>query len=138
MNSSKGCGDGITGCHPHSSVWSFLTHSDQFVPEYMQATSGVRYELSGRTFRFANFVTDGGRPLSNGMASTVAARQQNWYDADGSAAGWVGSPTIIGSAVSEAGSWFRRAPLMCNLKIHTHAHTHTVREREREASTNPS
>ena len=45
----QGCGDGQTGgCHPHSSVWALLTHSDQFTPEYMQGKreppppSGVR------------------------------------------------------------------------------------------------
>jgi hypothetical protein len=30
-SATEGCGDGSVGCHPHSSVWLLMTHSDWFV-----------------------------------------------------------------------------------------------------------
>ena len=47
--------------------------------------------------RFRNFVTDGGRSLNNGLHSTVSERIASWLDADGSASGHAGTPTILGS-----------------------------------------
>ena len=103
-----GCGDGAAGCAARSSCWQLLTHSDEHVPEMMQATSSVRYEACGRRFRFSNYVHDGGQQLLNGMSSSHSERQQNWRDADGSALGLDnGTPVLLGSAVSEAGSWWR-------------------------------
>ena len=34
-----GCGDGTTGCDELSSVWLLLCHSDEHIPEFMQAGS---------------------------------------------------------------------------------------------------
>ena len=62
---SGGCGG---TCLDTSAVWGFLTHSDEHVPEAMQATAQISYEQSGVTFRFVNHVTDSGLSLSNGMA----------------------------------------------------------------------
>ena len=107
---SDGCGDGVRGCHAHSSVWAMLTHSDQFVPEHMQATMGIQYQACGRRFRFTDFVVDGGGHHFNGMLSTVAARHANWHDADGTAshrAGHPAAPTILGSGVTDAGEWWQ-------------------------------
>jgi len=101
-----GCGDGVTGCHATSSVWSFLTHSDEHVPEFMQATAGVRYEACGRRFRMHNYVVANGGTNGNGMQSTVSERYQSWLDADGSAAG-SDRPTIMASAVAESGEWWQ-------------------------------
>ena len=103
---NDGCGDGSTGCNRLSSVWSLLTHSDEHVPEFMQATKTIIYINCGLRFRNDNFVTDQGGTLSNGMASTVSERIQSWYDADGTTSG-LGVPTIIGSGASEAGDWWR-------------------------------
>jgi hypothetical protein len=72
----------------------------------MQASSEISYESNGRIFRFQDFNADAGRQLNNGLASTVAGRLQNWLDADGSASGWRGTPSIIGSAVADAGDWW--------------------------------
>ena len=101
-----GCGDGVTGCHATSSVWSFLTHSDEHVPEFMQATAGVRYEACGRRFRMHNYVVANGGTNGNGMQSTVSERYQSWLDADGSAAG-SDRPTIMASAAAESGEWWQ-------------------------------
>ena len=101
---SNGCGDGQRGCGKLSSVWSFLTFSDEHVPESMQATAGIKYDECGLRFRFSNFLTDHGGQMSNGMQSSVSERLQNWLDKDGSASG-SGFPTILGSA--SAGQWWR-------------------------------
>lgn len=84
-----------------------LTHSDQHVPEFMQATRQVQYEACGRRFRMHDFVADSGRQLNNGLASTVSARLQSWLDADGTAIGYPGYPSLLGSAVADAGQWWR-------------------------------
>jgi len=101
-----GCGDGNAGCSSRSSVWAFLTHSDEHVPEYMQATKGIRYEDCGTRFRFNNYNVDSGRGVTNGMSSTVSERLQSWFDADGTASG-LGVRAIMGSASSESSEWWR-------------------------------
>ncbi|KAL1498565.1 hypothetical protein AB1Y20_013884 [Prymnesium parvum] len=101
-----GCGDGSSNCRATSSVWGMLTHSDEHVPEFMQATALVRYEACGRRFRMINFVADNGNALNNGMSSSVSERYQSWLDADGSASG-SDKPTIIASASADADEWWR-------------------------------
>ena len=102
-SSSDGCGDGTSsGCDRLSSVWALLGHSDEHVPEFMQATKEIRYVACGLRFRFTNYVTDYGGSLTNGMTSTVSERISSWLDADGTTTG-LGAPAIIGSAKSEAG-----------------------------------
>ena len=97
-SSTRGCDtNSVNGCESGSSVWGFLTHSDQFTPEAMQATSGVTYEDCGRRFRLYDYAND--------ALSTVSGRNQNWMDTDGSASG-LGEPTIIGSGLDDAGHWW--------------------------------
>ena len=74
--------------------WQMLTHSDQYVPDMMQATRGVRYEGMGADPYSANPYLIG--VTVNNSAPSVSLRLQNWYDADGSASGR-GKPTIMGS-----------------------------------------
>mmetsp|Transcript_11766 Transcript_11766/g.14644 ORF Transcript_11766/g.14644 Transcript_11766/m.14644 type:complete len:1149 (-) Transcript_11766:779-4225(-) len=95
----RGCGDDAdTGCNQKSSVFGFLTHSDQFNPESMQATKNIVFESCGRRYKLHDFNGDN-------APSTVSGRLQNWLDTDGSATGQ-GIPTIIGSGQSEAGLWW--------------------------------
>ena len=69
-----GCDGGASGCSALSSVWVLLTHSDEHVPEMMQATKGVKYEACGRRFRFKDYIADNGwGPLNNGLGSPLAA-----------------------------------------------------------------
>jgi hypothetical protein len=82
------------GCDPSSSTFGFLTHSDEFNPEIMQATSGLVFDNIGRKFRFSRTDID-----------TVSGRTQNWFDADGSTSGF-NEPTLIGSGLSSAGLWW--------------------------------
>jgi hypothetical protein len=91
---TRGCGlNSTNGCHSTSAVFSSLTNSNQFVPEIMQASSGIEYENCGRRFRFTH---------SN---DTCSARLQNWIDEDGSVAG-TGVPTLIGSGLSSVKDWW--------------------------------
>lgn len=83
------------GCSDYSSVFGFLTHSDQFNPEIMQATKNIRMTNVGRRFRFSR--TD---------IETVSGRTQNWLDSDGTVSGW-NEPTLIGSGLQTAGLWWR-------------------------------
>lgn len=111
-DATVGCGDGVSGCSAPSSVWALLSHSDQHTPEYMQATSNIAYEACGRRTRLRNFVSDGGAELNNGMQSTVSSRLISWFDADGSTSSATGgvplrTGVLIGSAVAEAGDWWR-------------------------------
>lgn len=78
-------------------VFTSLTHSDQFVPELMQVTSGVRYDNVTDLWRYSTKLTD-----PEGV--TVSGRLQNWYDADGTAA-QTGARSMIGSA--RANSWWK-------------------------------
>ena len=69
-----GCGDGFVGCDELSAVWSLLCHSDEFVPEFMQATAAISYEDCGRVFRCKDHIKDNGKELGNGMNSTQSER----------------------------------------------------------------
>jgi len=103
---APGCGDGNTGCQGRSSVWELLTFSDRNVPEFMQATAGIKYEDCGRRFRFDNYVLDYGGSYGNGMSSALSGRLQNWFDADGSTTGR-GVPTIMGASTPDSYGWWR-------------------------------
>ena len=52
-----------------SSTWHFLCHSDQHVPEWMQATARISYENCGRRFRCKNFWKDAGRDIKGRCAN---------------------------------------------------------------------
>lgn len=96
---TRGCDtNSANGCDASSSVWGFLTHSDQFTPEIMQATADVSYEDCGRRFRMQDYTND---PLS-----TVSGRHLNCMDTDGTVSG-LNEPTIIGSGLADAGHWWR-------------------------------
>lgn len=70
----RGCGDDdTTGCHPKSTVFGFLTHSDTFNPELMQGTSGISFDNVGRRFYLSNFRGDT-------APTSVSGRTQNWLD----------------------------------------------------------
>jgi len=97
---TRGCdGNSQTGCRSDSTVFGFLTHSDQFNPEIMQGTRGITMENVGRRFSLENF-------LGDTAPSTVSGRTQNWFDADGSVSGF-GVPTILGSGYEDAGLWWK-------------------------------
>ena len=91
---SRGCDSNvIDGCKNESSVFSSLTHSNEFTPEIMQATVGVRYENCGRRLRLTNIL------------DTSSGRAQNWIDVDGSVSG-LGVPTFIGSGLDSVNDWW--------------------------------
>jgi len=97
---TRGCDTNtFNGCSDGSTVWGFLTHSDQFTPELMQATRGITYEDCGRRFKLADFA-------NNNTTSSVSGRAQNWVDTDGSASG-MNEPTIIASGLDDAGKWWK-------------------------------
>jgi hypothetical protein len=77
-----------------ASVFSFLTHSDQFAPEQMQATKMIRYENvnPSQIWRFTKRTN-----------RTVSGRLQNWLDLDGSASLKKG-PQLLGS--TWANNWW--------------------------------
>jgi hypothetical protein len=94
-STSRGCGNDVQmGCRDSSSTFGFLTHSDQFTPEVMQATSGIKFINCGRRFKF-----------SNNQLDSVSGRGQNWLDMDGSASG-LGVPTLMGSGLFSAKDWW--------------------------------
>jgi len=96
---TRGCGaDSQTGCDGSSYVFSFLSHSDQFNPEIMQATKNIDMQNCGRRFRMNDFRGDNA-PIS------VSARLQNWLDQDGSITGF-GVPSVIASGYADAGLWW--------------------------------
>jgi hypothetical protein len=84
-------------CHP----WSFLTHSDWFVPEVMQATRNIRYENCNMNnlWRYDTRTTN-----------TLAGRLTNWIDTDGSVSGRSG-PQIMGS--TWANDWWNLGNDIC-------------------------
>jgi len=97
---TRGCdGNSVNGCHGGSTVFGFLTHSDQFTPELMQATKDLRYEDCGRRFKLHDYRGDT-------QPSTVSGRNQNWVDVDGTASG-LEEPTLIGSGLADAGLWWK-------------------------------
>jgi hypothetical protein len=99
---TRGCGDEKDiGCMPDASVWIFVTHSDQHVPEIMQATRGVKFENCGRRFRFHDF-----RQNLRWHPTSVSAWSQNWLDMDGSITGF-NERSVAASGVSEAGMWWQ-------------------------------
>lgn len=97
----RGCGgSNTTGCDYGSSVFGFLTHSDLFAPELMQATSQITFENCGRRFRL-----DSDIELSkHANIDTVAGRAQNWFDSDGTASG-LNEPAYIVSGLASAKNW---------------------------------
>ena len=96
-SSTRGCGnstDDLRGCSEVSSVFAFVTHSNEMVPEVMQATKNLKYIDCGRRFSFT--VDD---------EDTVSGRAQNWIDFDGTASG-LNVPTIIGSGLDSVKDWW--------------------------------
>jgi len=96
----RGCSntDNLMSCHQDSTVFGFLTHSNQFNPEGMQGTKNITFDNCGRRYRLHDW-----RGID--ANSTVSGRLQNWLDVDGSASG-LGEPVIMGSGQSEAGLWW--------------------------------
>eukprot|EP01087_Luapelamoeba_hula_P000813 TRINITY_DN105_c0_g1_i5.p1 TRINITY_DN105_c0_g1~~TRINITY_DN105_c0_g1_i5.p1 ORF type:complete len:1108 (+),score=125.47 TRINITY_DN105_c0_g1_i5:207-3530(+) len=82
-----GSAPGVCG---HAAVFTSLSHSDQFVPQLMQVTSGVKFENCNNKWQFST-------QLTNPEGNTVSGRLQNWLDADGSVSG-NGKRSMIGSA----------------------------------------
>jgi hypothetical protein len=93
---TRGCSDTnvSNACYKDSTVFGFLTHSDQFTPEVMQGTRDIKFENCGRRFKFTKDTLE-----------TVSGRGQCWLDADGSASG-LNEPTIIGSGLALAKDWW--------------------------------
>jgi hypothetical protein len=60
----------------------------------MQGTKSIKFTNCGRRFKYTT------------STNTVSARGQNWLDADGSISGF-GTPTLIGSGLATASSWWR-------------------------------
>eukprot|EP00325_Prymnesiales_sp_UTEX-LB-985_P026962 CAMPEP_0174724648 /NCGR_PEP_ID=MMETSP1094-20130205/43786_1 /TAXON_ID=156173 /ORGANISM="Chrysochromulina brevifilum, Strain UTEX LB 985" /LENGTH=218 /DNA_ID=CAMNT_0015925893 /DNA_START=87 /DNA_END=741 /DNA_ORIENTATION=- len=75
-STGAGCGDGSTGCSDESNVWALLTHSDQHVQEFMQATKQITHEECGLRFRMKDFIVDNGLEHANGLHLTVSGRIQ--------------------------------------------------------------
>jgi hypothetical protein len=99
---TRGCGDETDiGCRKDSSVWSFVTHSDQHVPEMMQGTRAIHFENCGRRFYQHDWRQNGSPHMSS-----VSAREQNWYDIDGSITG-LGGRSVIASGIADAGLWWK-------------------------------
>jgi hypothetical protein len=93
---TRGCpaDDDAKGCSDQSTVFGLLSGSDEFTPEVMQGTRAIKFSSCGRRFRYTS------------SADTVAARGQNWLDADGSISG-TNSSTMVGSGLVSASSWWR-------------------------------
>lgn len=94
---SRGCADhgpANTGCSGSSTVFGFLSHSDLFNPEVMQATQQISFENCGRRFRY-----------QFSEAERVSGRLQNWIDVDGSATGLNESSFIV-SGLESAHDWW--------------------------------
>ncbi|KAI9034510.1 G8 domain-containing protein [Hyaloraphidium curvatum] len=88
-----------------NSIWTILTHSDQFVPEVMQATRNITYDnvLVPRLVKFSTELTDA-------MGNTVSGLLASWFDADGSVyAPYLpslrGTPVMLGS--NWASEWWK-------------------------------
>ncbi|KAJ3325116.1 Fibrocystin-L [Boothiomyces sp. JEL0866] len=107
----RNCTTNWNGCIPQTGMngtqsclgtaWTFLTHSDQFVPEQMQATANINYQLCdpAKLWRF--------RQTAH---VTVSGRLQNWKDTDGTASIKSG-PQKMGSAW--ANKWWMLNPNEC-------------------------
>lgn len=113
-STDRGCGDDtFTGCSKTSTVFGFLTHSDQYNPEIMQATKNIKFQKCGRRFSLDNW-------LGPTAPSTVSGRTQNWQDADGSVSG-LGVPALIGSGKTAAGLWWTvddEGTFICPFDLH--------------------
>ena len=80
-SSNRGCStNSFNGCTSSSSVWGFITHSDEHTPEVMQATTSITYEDCGTRFRLYDYA-------DQNVISSVSSRTQNWMDLDGTASG---------------------------------------------------
>jgi len=95
-----GCSWGCGG--NGSSVFTLLTHSDQYVPQIMQSTEQIYYENVDETLLWQTSTQ-----LSDYGGVTVSGRLQNWLDVDGSASGVfpLGTKTKLGSTWSN--EWWR-------------------------------
>jgi hypothetical protein len=103
---TRGCGnntDASRGCNDQSTVFGFLTHSDQYNPEIMQGTRQIVFQNCGRRFKLHDWRG------TNAPNSTVSGRIQNWLDFDGSATG-LNEATLIGSGQLDAGLWWKVEP----------------------------
>jgi hypothetical protein len=80
-----------------AAVFTSLTHSDQFVPQIMQITSGINYTNCNNIWRSSTQLTDA-------TGETVSGRMQSWLDADGTASG-TGQRSMIGSAWAD--QWWK-------------------------------
>jgi hypothetical protein len=97
-SANRGCDDSDSnGCTDRSTVFGFLTHSDQFTPELMQGTRAITFDNCGRRFSLDNWLAN---------QNTVSGRNQNWLDTDGSASG-LGVPTLMVSGVANVSSWWQ-------------------------------
>eukprot|EP01113_Clastostelium_recurvatum_P039916 TRINITY_DN614_c0_g1_i1.p1 TRINITY_DN614_c0_g1~~TRINITY_DN614_c0_g1_i1.p1 ORF type:complete len:1844 (-),score=383.73 TRINITY_DN614_c0_g1_i1:116-5647(-) len=97
MNSWKRCVYGTGSLCNNVAAFTSLTHSDQFVPEIMQVTSGLVFENVSAVWQFST-------ATSGAQGVTVSGRLQNWFDDDGSAAR-IGGRGMIGSAW--ANEWWK-------------------------------
>ena len=92
-----GCGNSNDyGCDPDSTVFGFLTHSDEHTPEIMQGSRAITFDDCGRRFRLHNHRNN---------EETVSGRGQNWLDVDGSVS-QLGQTTIIGSGLPGVSEWW--------------------------------
>ncbi|KAI9015919.1 G8 domain-containing protein [Hyaloraphidium curvatum] len=84
-----------------NSIWQILTHSDEWVPEVMQATRNVTYDnvLVPRLVKFTTSLTDPG-------GTTVSGRLASWLDADGSVYGPY-LPSLRGNRIMLGSTWAR-------------------------------
>ena len=97
-SSSRGCDDSdANGCLDNSKAFGFFSHSDQFTPELMQGTRDIKFDNCGRRFSLDNWL---------GETNSVAGRNQNWIDADGSVSG-LGVPSFIVSGVANVSTWWK-------------------------------
>mmetsp|Transcript_20206 Transcript_20206/g.29973 ORF Transcript_20206/g.29973 Transcript_20206/m.29973 type:complete len:875 (-) Transcript_20206:1551-4175(-) len=101
----RGCGDEPDfGCHTASSVFTFLSHSDQFNPEIMQGTRNITFDNCGRRFSYSSSI------------DSVSGRTQNWLDQDGSVTGMTGR-SVVASGYPSSGLWW-------TIDDHVHQDTH--------------
>jgi hypothetical protein len=87
------------------SIWSILSHSDEFTPEAMQVSSKIVYEPWPGSSKVVSHFTRDDLPIGGSHAESAAARQQNWLDADGTASGRDGIPTLLGASVGS--DWWK-------------------------------
>jgi hypothetical protein len=95
-SATRGCDDSdmSKACYSESSMFGFLTHSDEFTPKIMQGTRDITFDNCGRRFKF-----------TINKLETVSGQGQNWLDMDGSVSG-LNDPTIIASGLELAKDWW--------------------------------